>query len=246
MSAEKLERYISKLEENLINKESLLSQTIATLKRTQISMVIKMAVMVEKRDPQMSGHVEKIKNYVYTLAKELSRLSRFNGIINREYIERLCEASILHDIGKVDIPDKVLLKPGGLTAEEFEIIKGHTTMGADILEGVDYLQMARDVALSHHERWDGKGYPSGLLGEDIPLAARIVSLADVYDALTSRRVYRDPLPNNKVVEIISEERGNAFDPDVVGAFLNRLSDFLLIRGHLHKFRYTEKFSLSLK
>ncbi len=152
------------------------------------------------------------------------------------YVELIYMTSPLHDIGKVGIPDRVLLKPSRLTREEFEVMKQHTVIGSQTLEaathahpGAKYLGMAQDIARSHHERFEGGGYPDGLAGEEIPLCARIVALADVYDALTTKRVYKQAFRHEEACRTILEGRGNQFDPDIVDAFLASESRFIAIR-----------------
>jgi putative two-component system response regulator len=200
-----------------------------------------LAKLAESRDPETGEHLERVRNYCRVLAQHLQQTPRYRDFIDGEYIELLYHTSPLHDIGKVGIPDRVLLKPGPLTPEEFEIMKTHTTRGAQTLDaalakypGTRFLQMARDIALMHHEKFDGQGYPTGAAGEDIPLSARIMALADVYDALTSRRVYKEPFTHDRSKFMILEERGTHFDPTIVEAFLAREQDFIAIRD-----RYAE-------
>jgi putative two-component system response regulator len=160
-------------------------------------------------------------------------------VIDADYIRALYQTSPLHDIGKVGIPDHVLLKPGKLTDEEMEIMKVHAVVGAETLEAAlqahpqaEFLRFARDIAWSHHERYDGKGYPRGLVGDDIPLCGRITTVADVYDALTTKRVYKPAFSHDKAKAIIQEGRGTQFDPHIVDAFVARETDFERIREQL--------------
>lgn len=161
------------------------------------------------------------------LARKLSLHPRFSSFLTLANINLLFKSAPLHDIGKVGIPDRILLKPGRLTPEEFEIMKTHTTLGRDALEHAEqmlgtevaFLTLAKEIAYSHQEKWDGSGYPQGLKGDDIPVSARLMAVADVYDALISRRVYKEPLPHAQAVEIIRQSGGRHFDPDVVQAFL---------------------------
>ena len=206
--------------------------------------IFAMARLAESRDPETGAHLERIRHYSRLLARHLSEQGKFRDQIDAEYIRLVYLTSPLHDIGKVGIPDNVLLKPGRLTPAEFEIMKTHTSIGAETLEAtvrqypaVGFLTMARDIALTHHERFDGSGYPRGLEGYDIPLAGRIVALADVYDALTSKRVYKEAFPHNTTRSMILDERGKHFDPDVVDAFVATEEEFLAIRG---RFADTEK------
>ena len=160
--------------------------------------IFTLAKLAESRDPETGEHLERVRNYCRVIAQHLQDNPTFRSQMDDEYVELIYQTSPLHDIGKVAIPDHILLKPGRLTAEEFEIMKTHTTRGAATLEaalekypGTPFLEMARDIALAHHEKYDGQGYPQGLAGDEIPLSARIMALADVYDALTSRRVYKE-------------------------------------------------------
>ena len=194
-------------------------------KDTQYTTMVKLAELAEKRDPETGKHLDRMKHYSKILAMEMGQTAKYSGIINDDFVEALYQSSPLHDIGKVGIYDNILLKPGKLTAEEFDIMKTHTSIGGEILQGPDFLMFSRNVALGHHEKFDGNGYPSGLKGEDIPLEARIVALADVYDALTSKRVYKQSFPFEKTYAIIMEGKGTAFDPDVVDAFEKTIDQF---------------------
>ncbi|MBX3415271.1 MAG: response regulator [Pirellulales bacterium] len=195
-----------------------------------------LAKLAESRDSDTGAHLERVQCYSRVLAQELAQLEKHRAAIDAEFIRLIYLTSPLHDIGKVGIPDGVLLKPGRLSDREFEIMKSHATIGARTLEAAlekfpeaKFLVMARDIAAAHHERYDGHGYPLGLAGDRIPLAARIVTVADVYDALTSRRVYKDAMQHEVARSIIIEESGSHFDPDVVDAFLAREAEFVAIR-----------------
>ena len=187
-----------------------------------------MASLAETRDNETGNHIRRTQNYVQALAMRLHELGRFPEYLSRDSIQILYKSAPLHDIGKVGIPDNILLKPGKLTAEEFDVMKTHTTLGRDaivVAEGLldtpnSFLQCAREMAYSHQEKWDGSGYPEGRKGEAIPISARLMAIADVYDALISRRVYKEPMPHEKAVEIIRQSRGTHFDPEVVDAFLS--------------------------
>jgi putative two-component system response regulator len=152
--------------------------------------------------------------------------------LNEETVETILYAGPMHDVGKIGIPDHVLQKPGALKPDEWEIIKQHTVIGAGILEGSDaeHIELAKTIALTHHEKWDGSGYPQGLKGSRIPLAGRIVAIADVFDALTSRRPYKKPFSVEKSLSIIREGRGSHFDPEVVDAFFAVKDEILAIKG----------------
>ncbi len=195
--------------------------------------IFAMARLVESRSPETGAHLERIREYCRILGNELSQWDKFSNEVDGEYVELLYLTSPLHDIGKVGIPDHVLLKPGKLTPEEFEIMKEHALIGGKTLAAaaraypeVQMLSMACEIALTHHEHYDGTGYPHGLSGEDIPLCGRITALADVYDALTSKRVYKDIVSHEAARKIILEGRGTHFDPDIVEAFLRREKEFI--------------------
>lgn len=170
------------------------------------------------------------------IAQELALNPKFSGRIDQQYIDDIYQSSILHDIGKVGTPDALLLKPGELTKEEFDIIKRHTLMGGNAIkaiesqiEGKSFLAMGREIAFNHHEKWDGSGYPRGLKGEAIPLSARIIALADVYDALTTKRFYKEAYSHNKSKKMIIELKGTHFDPEIVDAFLTVQDTFNRVR-----------------
>jgi response regulator RpfG family c-di-GMP phosphodiesterase len=209
------------------------------LQAARSATILGLAQLAEYRDKETGAHLERIREYAKVLAKELSRKDKFKGYITTDYIEDIFNSSILHDIGKVGIPDAILLKPGKLTAEEYHIIKNHTVLGGSALESIEarikgqsFLTIGKEIAYYHHERWDGKGYPKGLHQEDIPLSARIISLADVYDALVSERVYKAAIPHEDVIEQIVVGKGSQFDPDIVDAFLARVDSFKEIHEQL--------------
>lgn len=198
--------------------------------------IFALAKLAESRDPETGRHLERVQCYSRALAQKLAQMPTMAEQIDTEYIRLIYLTSPLHDIGKVAIPDSVLRKPGVLTEAEFAIMKTHTQYGADTLEAAlerfpdaRFLNTARDIAASHHERWNGSGYPRGLAGEAIPLAARIVALADVYDALTSKRCYKDAFSHDHARSIIEKESGAHFDPHVVAAFLAAEEEFLQIQ-----------------
>ena len=197
--------------------------------------IFALAKLAESRDPETGAHLERVQSYSRTLAQQLTRLEKFRKTVTAEFIRLIHLTSPLHDIGKVGIPDAVLLKPGRLNDREFNIMKTHSAIGASTLDaalrkfpGVPFLQMARDIAACHHERWDGTGYPAGIKGEEIPLCGRIVALADVYDALCSKRVYKAAFGHDITKSMIVNDRGTHFDPDVVDAFLAREAEFIAI------------------
>lgn len=198
-------------------------------------MLFTLAKLTESRDNETGLHLERVREYCRILAEELGKTEKYGAEIDGDYIQLLYLTSPLHDIGKVGIPDSVLLKPGRLTDDEFEVMKRHTSIGGETLAAAAavhpaerYLAMARDIALTHHERYDGAGYPKGLAGENIPLSGRITALADVYDALTTKRVYKPKFSHEKARGIILEGSGGHFDPDVVDAFLRSESQFIRI------------------
>jgi putative two-component system response regulator len=198
-----------------------------------------MAKLSESRDPETGAHIERVQSYSRLLAQHMSMTDKFKGVVDAEFIRLIYQTSPLHDIGKVGIPDAILLKPGKLTAGEYAVMKMHTELGARTLgsalarfPNAKFLHMARDIAASHHERYDGKGYPLGLAGEQIPLCARVVALADVYDALTSRRVYKEAMSHYQAKQVLLSERACHFDPDVVDAFLAAEEQFIGIKEAL--------------
>ncbi len=206
---------------------------------TRDLLIFAMAKLAESRDTDTGAHLERVRTYSRIIAEHLSRQPRFRGVVNADFVRLIYLTSPLHDIGKVGIPDRVLLKPGPLTHDEFEIMKMHTAHGAATLDAAlreypaaRYLRMARDIAATHHEHYDGTGYPTGLAGENIPLCGRIVALADVYDALTSSRVYKDAYSHQKAKSIVAHGRGTKFDPDIVDAFLANEQKFVAIQESL--------------
>lgn len=224
----------------LRDKNAFLEQEVA--RRTQEIQAIQdvtiqvMASLAETRDNETGNHIRRTQNYVKALAEHLKDHPRFRHFLSDSIIQQLYKSAPLHDIGKVGIPDHILLKPGRLTPEEFEMMKTHTTLGRDaIIQAekslgmtVDFLQLAKEIAYSHQEKWDGSGYPEGLSGDEIPISARLMALADVYDALISRRVYKEPMSHEEAVAILQAGRGSHFDPDIVDAFLDIQAEFQAI------------------
>lgn len=221
----------------LRNQNILLEEEVARRTREieaiQDVTVIALASLAETRDVDTGNHILRTQHYVKALAEELSNHPKFREFLTPAKINLLFKTAPLHDIGKVGIPDRILLKPGRLTPEEFEIMKTHAALGRDAIQhaeqrlglDVEFLEMAKEIALSHHERWDGTGYPQRLAGEQIPVTARIMAVADVYDALISRRVYKEPISHDIAVREIEKCRGSHFDPDVVDAFLRLKNEF---------------------
>jgi putative two-component system response regulator len=189
--------------------------------------ILAMASLAETRDSDTGNHILRTQHYVRALADHLCSHPRFSAFLTDYNRQMLFKSAPLHDIGKVGIPDRILLKPGKLTAEEFEIMKTHTTLGRDAIDhaeralgtDVEFLRLAKEIAYSHQEKWDGSGYPQGLAGDAIPISARLMALADVYDALISRRVYKEPMSHAQAVGILVAGRGSHFDPDITDAFV---------------------------
>lgn len=202
------------------------------LNRTKDVAIYCMASLAETRDAETGKHILRTQNYVRILAQGLKNHPRFSGYLNDEIIEMLYKTSPLHDIGKVGVPDQILLKPGKLTPDEWQEMKKHTIYGHEALlraeqelGTTDFLQMAREIAYTHHEWWDGNGYPRGLKGDKIPVSGRLMAVADVYDALISYRVYKKPCPHKEAVETIRQASGSHFDPDIVEQFLALQEEF---------------------
>lgn len=224
----------------LRSKADFLSQEVE--RRTQeISAVqdvtiLAMASMAETRDNETGNHIRRTQHYIRVLAEALKDHPRFSRKLKPGYVRALFKSAPLHDIGKVGIPDRILLKPGRLSPDEFEIMKSHTTLGRDAIVHaeqslgvqVGFLTVAKEIAYSHQEKWDGSGYPEGLQGESIPLSARLMAVADVYDALISERVYKKAMSHEQAVRIMREGRATHFDPDILDAFLRYQDRFLAI------------------
>lgn len=203
----------------------MVSDQIDKIKEEEKNFIYALAKLSEMKEDPSGVHVKNIAKNCKTLAISLSLSPKFEKEISNHFVETMEIASPLHDIGKISVPDSILLKPGALTEEEKEEVKKHAQIGADTLRELyeldkqnDYLKMAIDIANYHHEKWDGTGYPKGLQGTDIPLAARIMAVVDVYDALTSKRCYKEAMSPEQSVKIINEESGKSFDPDIVEIF----------------------------
>ncbi len=222
-----------RLEMDARDLEELVATRTRQLTATQDMAVFALAHVADSRDNETGEHLQRMRRYAQRIAEELAFESPYSETVDRRFLEDLYRASPLHDIGKVAVPDAVLQKPGKLTPEEFEIMKRHVVVGGDTLEmarrqvGVGtFMDMAVDIALYHHEKFNGQGYCAGLSGQAIPLSARIVALADVFDALTSRRVYKPPFLPEVAREIIIRDSGAHFDPVVVAAFLACFDDLI--------------------
>jgi putative two-component system response regulator len=213
--------------------EAAVTERTAELERTREITILAMASLAETRDNETGNHLHRTASYVKILAEHLMRHSAQGGELDDERIALLTRSAPLHDIGKVGIPDAILLKPGKLTFEEFEIMKGHSAIGRDAIAkaeaqlgvSANFLSVAKEIAGGHHEKWNGTGYPDGLAGTAIPLSARLMALADVYDALISKRVYKDSFPRDKAEGIILEGNGTHFDPEIVKAFMHLKDEF---------------------
>jgi putative two-component system response regulator len=194
------------------------------LQRSRLQVVQRLGRAAEYRDNETGLHIIRMSNTSALLAREAG--------LETSRCELLLNASPMHDIGKIGIPDEILLKPGKLEPHEWQVMKTHTLIGADLLAGdeSDLMMMAHDIALTHHEKWDGNGYPHGLRGEEIPLVGRIVALADVFDALTSKRPYKPAWPVERAVALIREQAGKHFDPELAGLFLSILPEILDIHN----------------
>lgn len=225
----KLEAMVQERTAQLMNR----TEEIETIKETTI---LALSSLAETRDNETGNHIRRTQNYMRSLGLRLRYHPRFKDFLTADNIELLYKLAPLHDIGKVGIPDHILLKPGKLTPEEFEVMKTHTTLGGNAIAAAEdrvntksvFLRIARQIALGHHEKWDGSGYPFGLKGDDIPIPARLMAVADVYDALLSRRVYKSGMGYAEAAAIIIEGSGTHFDPDVVDAFVAIQGEFIEI------------------
>lgn len=232
-------------EANHTLEERVVAQT-EEIRQTQKVSVKALAILAEYYDADTGEHLNRIQSYVEIITKRLKEQSHFKNYLSEKenYIDEIKLACLLHDVGKTAIPTEILTKPAKLTAEEFEIIKAHTTIAGDALTMANddfkktfvsdsYLALARDIALYHHEKWNGKGYPKGLAGEAIPLSARIVAVADVYDALRSKRPYKESWPHLKAVNEIVNEKGEHFDPEIINAFISQADKFHMVSKSYH-------------
>lgn len=210
------------------------------LEASRAATILGLAKLAEYRDKDTGSHLERIREYSRILAEELSGKPEFSKYISENYIEDIFNSAILHDIGKVGIPDAILRKPAGLTDDEFEIIKTHTTLGGEAIEAIEnriegqsFLTIGKEIAYHHHEKWDGSGYPNGFQKEEIPLSARIIALADVYDALTSKRAYKEAYTHQDAIRMITKLKETHFDPNVVDAFFAVKDKFKSIATTYH-------------
>lgn len=229
-------RYREEIEQsNLVLSERIHKQ-VKVIASAQLAAIFAMSKLAESRDPETGEHLYRMREYCRVLALHLQKLPKYSEIIDREFIDDIYAASPLHDIGKVGVPDAILCKAGKLTEDEWVVMKKHPIVGADTLREVDrqhpgnaFILAGIEIAEGHHEKWDGSGYPYGRQGEEIPLVARILALGDVYDALTSKRVYKDAIPLDESRQNIINDKGLHFDPDIVDAFLACESEFRQIK-----------------
>lgn len=220
------------LEKHNFHLEKLVEEQVKEISESQMATIGALARLAESRDDDTGKHINRTQTFCKMLAERLLVDGKYVDEIDQSFIDNIYHAAVLHDIGKVAIPDKILLKPARLTPEEFEIMKTHAALGAETLRTV-YLQYPKNaflsigilLTLSHHEKWDGSGYPDGLAGEDIPLSARIMAVGDVYDALRSKRPYKEPFSHEKSCSIIMEGTGKHFDPTIIAAFSAIEADF---------------------
>lgn len=221
------------LEHKVAERTAQLQEKTDEVSRIRDVTIIAMGTLAETRDNETGNHLKRTQTYIRALALKLQNHPRFKHYLSNDIIESLYKLAPLHDIGKVGIPDHILLKQGKLTPEEYEIMKTHPTLGSDALAAAEsslpapskFLHIGREIAGGHHEKWDGSGYPKGLKGDDIPISARLMALADVYDALICKRVYKKAFSHEDAVSFIRDGRGAHFDPDVVDAFLEIQGEF---------------------
>jgi len=226
------EQELKKYNERL---EDLVDEKVQEISDSQIATIYALVKLAESRDDDTGAHIERTALLCRFFAEKLRQLPRFSKIIDDEYVTNIYRSSPLHDIGKVGIPDAILQKPGKLTPEEYEIMKNHAVLGAKTLEDVvnrykgnSFLKMGLEIAKGHHEKWDGSGYPLGLSGTDIPLSARIMAVVDVYDALRSKRVYKEAFTHEKSAAIIQDGSGTHFDPLLVDIFLQNQEELVAL------------------
>jgi len=227
------------LENQRIILEEMVKERTDLLERTNSAAIYCLAALAETRDPETGEHIKRTQKYTRELALELQNTDKYKETLTNEYIDLLYKSAPLHDIGKVGVADSILLKPGKLTEEEFKEMKNHTIYGEQSLKvginelGEDsFLTLAKEIALTHHEKWDGSGYPMGLSKEEIPISGRIMALSDVYDALVSKRIYKGAFTHVEAKKIILEGRETHFDPDIVDAFIKKESMFIQIMEEL--------------
>ncbi|MES9993288.1 MAG: two-component system response regulator [Candidatus Thiodiazotropha sp.] len=234
---------LHRAQQQLANQNEVLEQRVKErteeISRTKDVAIFCLATLTETRDNETGKHILRTQNYIRILAEHLKDHPRFSDFLQCDgTIEMLAKTSPLHDIGKVGVPDRILQKPGKLDSEEWKLMQQHAEFGHNALlraeqelGSTDFLQMAREIAYTHHEHWDGSGYPQGLKGEGIPVSGRLMAVADVYDALINKRVYKDAFSHEEAVAIVKESAGSHLDPDMVEAFLQLEDEFLKIATH---------------
>ena len=234
-----LQRVRRELQRYNLHLEDLVREKVQEIFDSQMATILAVSKLAEYRDDETGKHIERTRVFCKLVAEKLREHHRYAKSITDDFLRNIYNSAPLHDIGKVGIPDNILLKPGKLAQEEFEIMKTHTTIGAATLQAVQhrypnnqFINMGVVLTRSHHEKWDGSGYPDGLVGEDIPLSGRIMALADVYDALRSKRPYKEAFTHEKAREIIAEGAGSHFDPGIVKAFLALENEFAAIRERM--------------
>lgn len=228
------------LKKNMDDLSGMVQSKIDEVVSTRENMMFVMADIIEYRSIETGSHVKRVVNYAAVLLEDLINNSVYGKYITPRKERTITRAVAIHDVGKIGIPDKILLKPGPLTEEEFEIMKTHTTIGKSIVDSVlhtsdedsDFLKHCGDITLHHHEKYDGSGYPAGLYGDNIPLSARIMAVCDVYDALVTKRVYKDSMKHSEARDIIKKGSGQHFDPVLVNSFLNTMDEFEAISESL--------------
>lgn len=235
----KIRRLQQDLRKTILTLEERVQAQVKEISESQMATIFALAKLAESRDDETGKHLERVRTYCLLLAERLSRYPAFASPLSKTMIDNIYHASPLHDIGKVAIPDRILLKPGKMTAKEFEVMKQHTLIGAHTLEAVarqypqnQLILIGIKIARSHHEWWDGSGYPDGLARDAIPLSARIMAVADVYDALRSKRVYKSAMVHDEACEIIIGSSGTHLDPAVVSAFGDLKGKFNLVSEKL--------------
>jgi response regulator RpfG family c-di-GMP phosphodiesterase len=235
-----LREHEDRLEQMVRERTSLLRQRTEENGLIKEATILALSSLAETRDNETGNHIRRTQRYVYILARQLQQHPRFSAFLTDENVDLLYKLAPLHDVGKVGIPDHILRKPGKLTEEEFEIMKQHAVLGGNAIAAAEsevniqshFLRIARQIAVGHHEKWDGSGYPFGLRGDDIPIPARLMALADVYDALSCKRVYKQAIGHDEVVEVIVRGSGQHFDPDIVAAFVGIKDEFARIAEQL--------------
>ena len=215
--------------------ELMVQERTEKIEKTKDTIIKSMGVLAEFRDPETGAHIKRTQYYLLELSKHLKNNERYSHYLTEEVIEAMFKSAPLHDVGKVGVPDSILFKPGSLTDEEFDIMKEHPLFGKMAIDAIEeelpgelFISYAHDIAYTHHEKWNGAGYPRGLEGEEIPICGRIMALADVYDALVTERVYKPPFTHERAKSIILEGKGVHFDPDIVDAFLELEERFIEI------------------